>query len=562
MHHANLASMHSGIPVCSIVFVLLVSSLFAQSVYEPYALTTFAGAARYTSRDGAGTSARFMNLQSLAADQIGNIYAIDSGLRKITPEGAVNKILRNIELNDVAVNARNDIYVSVGASNAIFQVSQAGNLVWQPQLPNSRRIVFDSSNNLYLLTSNAVFKVPPGGAPTNVASTTEIRSLNELNGVLITDIAVDQTGNVYAANLFGSAIYKSDGDGGFKPFAGSETETGNRDGVAGEARLNQPTALATDREGNVYFIDGGYHLVKRISPAGLVTTLPGWIDFLNSPSEPGCVLCNSTGPWSLAVDHVGNIFVGAENTTLLKSRPDGPVSVFAGMAGGPGSADGTAENARFGGYLYRNNTALDLAGLDAVAIDSNGTAYVSDPPNSSVRKITKRAEVTTLARSFPSVPMFATPIALAVDSEPTVFVAHAATVSQITASGELSIIAGRTGEAGNTDGIGEAAGLRYPHGIAVDTLGILYIADFASFTFRKAFPAPFIETSQRAPSLTNGTFRFTASSPPDRPAIVQVSTNLVYWSSIATNSVDAENPFMDDAAAEHSEKRFYRLEFP
>jgi hypothetical protein len=176
-------------------------------------------------------------------------------------------------------------------------------------------------------------------------------------------------------------------------------------------RLSQPTALATDSAGNIYFADGGNHVIRRVTPDGEVSTQHGWRAALDIPPRTLCVGCNFTAPWTLAVADGGKVFVGGGNSTLLQATAAGVVTILAGLAGGSGNSDGIGEAARFGGYTYGEfGQQYQPAGLHGVTLDSAGTAYVSDPLNSAIRKITKEAEVTTLIASVPTSIRQATPI--------------------------------------------------------------------------------------------------------------------------------------------------------
>jgi len=120
----------------------------------------------------------------------------------------------------------------------------------------------------------------------------------------------------------------------------------------------------------------------RILSGGVVTTLAG------SPGIPGSAdgspgLFNS--PRGIAADSSGNVYVADTlNSTVRKITAGGVVSTFAGLAGNPGSNDGTGSAARF------NQPA-------GIAVDSSGNVYVGDTLNQTIRKITPAGVVTTLA---------------------------------------------------------------------------------------------------------------------------------------------------------------------
>jgi sugar lactone lactonase YvrE len=129
-------------------------------------------------------------------------------------------------------------------------------------------------------------------------------------------------------------------------FAGRAT-TGYDDGPAAEARFNNPHGLALDASGNLYVADNANHTIRKISPQGIVSTFAG------SPDQPGST--DGTGsaarfqlPKGVAVDPNGNVYVAdSGNHTVRKITPAGVVTTLAGLAGQSGSTDGTGSAARF-----------------------------------------------------------------------------------------------------------------------------------------------------------------------------------------------------------------------
>ena len=128
------------------------------------------------------------------------------------------------------------------------------------------------------------------------------------------------------------------------------------------------------------------------------------------------------------------------------------MTTLAGTPGVLGSADGFGASARF---------ALP----DAVAVDSAGNVYVADTDNHTIRKVP-------------------------VDSAGNVYVADTDnhTVRKVTSAGVVTTVAGTAGVAGNADGTGAAARFSFPEGVAVDSAGNVYVADFGNSTIRKVTP--------------------------------------------------------------------------
>src|SRR5438105_752819 len=155
-------------------------------------------------------------------------------------------------------------------------------------------------------------------------------------------------------------------------------------GSGNTARFNYPWGVATDSSGNVYVADENNQTIRKITPAGVVTTLAGLAGNPGSADGTGSA-ARFNGPRGVATDSSGNVYVGDYgNHTIRKITPAGVVTTLAGLAGNPGSADGTGSAAR----LFQPR---------GVATDSSGNVYVADSGNQTIRKIIPTGVVTTLA---------------------------------------------------------------------------------------------------------------------------------------------------------------------
>ncbi|RYY12342.1 MAG: hypothetical protein EOO36_17620, partial [Cytophagaceae bacterium] len=177
------------------------------------------------------------------------------------------------------------------------------------------------------------------------------------------------------------------------------------------------------------------------------------------------------------------------NNCIRKITAAGVVSTLAGT-GTNGLANGAAATARFNGP-------------NGLAIDAQGTLYVADYFNCSIRKITAAGVVSTLAgtgaRGYADGPgstaQFAGPEGLALDAQGTLYVADFGNyrIRKITAAGVVSTLAG-TGNSGAADGPGSAATFNSPTGIAVDPQGNVYAADIVNDRIRKITPDGVVST--------------------------------------------------------------------
>jgi hypothetical protein len=148
-------------------------------------------------------------------------------------------------------------------------------------------------------------------------------------------VAVDSMDNVYVADTVNYTIRKVTPAGVVTTVAGLAGVAGSADGAGSAARFNSPRSVAVDSAGSVYVTDStpGY-TIRRVTPSGVVTTLHQL----------------SVSPSDVAVDSTGNIYVAeGDNHTIRKITPSGSIGTLAGLAGVPGSADGPVADARFNG---------------------------------------------------------------------------------------------------------------------------------------------------------------------------------------------------------------------
>ncbi len=302
------------------------------------------------------------------------------------------------------------------------------------------------------------------------------------------NVAVDNVGNVYVADTGNNTIRKMTPAGVVTTLAGLPGVPGSANGSGSAARFHFPGGLAADGAGNIYVADVGNHTIRKISPAGAVSTFAGLA------GVPGSANGTSSAarfyyPNGLARDSVGNLFVAETgNNTIRKITSAGIVSTFAGVAGSPGSSDGTGSTARF------NNPT-------GVAVSSAGNLYVADSINNTIRKITSAGVVSTFAGSvgssgstngMGSVARFNEPSRVAVDGAGNVFVADTSNnaIRKITQSGLVSTLAGSADPVpGSDDGTGSNAKFFYPSGVATDATGNVYVADSWNHLIRKVTPA-------------------------------------------------------------------------
>jgi len=292
-------------------------------------------------------------------------------------------------------------------------------------------------------------------------------------------VAVDAQGNVYVADYGNNRIRKVTADGTASTFAGSST-SGMADGTGTAAQFTQPRSVAVDASGNVFVCDYNNSDIRKITPAGVVTTVAGngysgYIDAKGTAAQ-------FASPTSIAVDASDNLYVAdLANERIRKIAPDGTVTTLAG-SNGYGLTDGPGTSAQF---HFPNG----------IAVDASGNLYVSDSQNNAIRKIAPDGTVSTLAgngtKGYVDGPgssaEFDDPGAVAVDASGNVYVAgpdddH---IRKITPAGVVSTLTGNGGS-GLVNGSLSVARFNSPTGLAVDAAGKnIYVAEYGNNDIRK-----------------------------------------------------------------------------
>ncbi|WP_428330947.1 NHL repeat-containing protein [Mucilaginibacter sp.] len=282
-------------------------------------------------------------------------------------------------------------------------------------------IAVDASLNVYVADAgnNMIRMISPTGVVTTLAGTVAKGRANG-TGTAATfsypyAIAIDASGNLYVADEGNNLIRKITAGGVVSTLAGSG-QVGSANGPGSGASFYDASGIAVDGSGNVYVADQGNNLIRKITPAGVVSTLAG---SGASGSQNGTGTAASFyAPTSVAVDATGNVYVADSfNNMIRKITPDGVVSTFAG-SGTAGATNGTGTAATF-----NNPQGLNF--------DVEGNLYVADYTNNQIRKISPAGVVTTFAGSGASgdingalsLSTYSGPTAVAVDKLNTAYVA-------------------------------------------------------------------------------------------------------------------------------------------
>ena len=440
-------------------------------------VTTFAGGAAPTpgAVDGIGAAASFNTPQALALDKLTpfNLYVADTGNNKVRSIATIGTVGNVITLagtynspQGVAVNGNGDVYVADTNTHTIRIIPKTGTAG-----------VFAGAGNY-------------GSANGPLAQATFYNP---------TGVAVDSLNNVYVADKKNFAIRKIDSVNvsTFAGMAGMATMSisGITDGSGASANFDSTNGVASDSAGNLYVADTNNHTIRKITPAGLVSTFAGTPKTSGSGGGIGGVF---SSPGGVAIDSADNLYVAdTGNNIIRKMNTTGGapnVTTLAGVAGAGGYFDGAGTSALF-------NAPQSLT------TDSAGNVYVADTGNHNIRKILPNGTVSTFAGSTASTPVsgiaegngsaarFNKPWGIVGDSAGNLYVTDNGnnTIRRISATGDVTTIAGKAGIPGYADG-GGVARFNSPKGIVKDSSGNLYVADYFNHTIRKITPQGIVST--------------------------------------------------------------------
>jgi serine/threonine-protein kinase len=321
-----------------------------------FLVTTLAGSTDAGSADGQGLDARFNLPTGIALDQSGNIYVADRG------NSSIRKITPGGAVTTLAGPADGQMAYVDGTGPAARFSAPLG-------------LTIDGNGSLYVadMYNYCVRKVSLSGVVTTLAG--HIWTTGPPGGEVDGDasvatfdtpygVSVDANGNVFVADINNNRIRKVTPAGIVSTLAGGDYyHYGQQDGQGSSALFFNPWSVVVDPSDNVYVIDDENHLLRKITPDGTVKTLLG-------PMEPSITGTDQLFFASaLAADKAGNIFFSV-SYGIFKMTPDGSIIRYA--IGGIGDLDGALPFASF-------------RAISGIAVDSSGNLYITD--NNRVRKI-------------------------------------------------------------------------------------------------------------------------------------------------------------------------------
>ncbi len=454
----------------------------------------------------------------LAVDVGGNLYIADSvnnRVRIVTPDGIINTFAGNgtvgyinavgdggpaVQANlllpsGLAVDSNYNVYIADTGENLIRKVTTDGNIATiagdgyasftgdtavatSAEVNHPEDVAVDSSFNVYIADTlnGAIRKITNDGLINTVVGDGSIGFAGDggaaTSAGLIEPYAVvvDSSGQIYIAEPEDGRIRKVDTKGNINTIAGTGTlGYGGDNGAATSATFYLPTGVAVDSSGNVYIADSLNNRLRKISGTN-VNTVAGNGGLSYSGDGGLATKAQLNAPRGTAVDSSGNFYIAdTANNAVREVAVNGTISTLLGNgSAGSGSSQ--------------------LNGPQGVAVDSAGNVYIADTQNARVLKVSGGSASTVAGSGTPGFggdgaaatsAQLNTPIGLAVDSAGNLYIADFGNnrIRKVTSGGTISTVAGTTQGYSGDGGAATQAQLSGPQGVAVDKQGNLYIAD-------------------------------------------------------------------------------------
>ena len=359
-------------------------------------------------------------------------------------------------------------------------------------------IAADTSGNVYFTSDHCVFRLDPKGTLTRVAGNSRAGYAGDgglaVSAQLYTPrgIALDSIGNLYIVDSYFERVRKISTAGIITTVAGGGARDPGDGGLATSGQINFPVDVAADRAGNLYITEPGR--LRKVSTSGIVTTIAGNGAFGYSGDGGLATNARIGQDDHIALDSGGNLYLAeAECFCVRKIDPSGIITTIAG--GGTGQTNGDGGPAKSARLTFPN----------AVALDSSDNLYISETGR--VRKVSAAGVISTVAGSGvngysgdggPAVnAQINGPYAIRVDSADNLYIAGGDhRIRRIAASGIITTVAGNDATRYSGDGgAATSARMQNPYGVAVDGSGNLFIADNKNARVRRVSTEGIITTA-------------------------------------------------------------------
>jgi uncharacterized protein (TIGR03437 family) len=427
--------------------------------------------------------------------------------------------------------------INTVAGKGVASFTGQGSSAATAQLIAPQKVAVDSAGNIYFSDSyfNQVFKVSPTGIITVVAGSGTAgysgdggqATAAQLDSPM--GLAFDSNKNLYIADADNNVIRKVTPAGVISTIAGTGEPGGSGDGQqATKATLFFPSGVAVDKSGTVYIADQLNSKIRMVNSAGVISTFAGTGQLGyggdNGPATGAALFF----PQGVAVDAGGNVYIADTDNGLVR-KVTASTKVITSIAG-------TAGYIGYGGDGGQATSAV-LYDPQDVAVDSLGNVYIADFGNNRVREVTPLGIISLFAGTgsrgqsgdgaSPLAAIVGTPTGVAVDASNNVYIAEGVTRSvRKVSTGVISRVAGIGAPATAIIGDGgpaTSAFLLDPEDVKVDSAGNIYIADFTDNRVRQVTPAGTIGTF-----AGNGEWGNTNDGAAASSAEVQAPTSLAW----------------------------------
>jgi len=352
-------------------------------------ITTIAGNGKkmFAGDGGPATGATLSFPHGIAVDKNDNVLVSDKGnyrIRKISPDGTIHTIAGNGirgNVGDGLPAKKASIYgatsLKLNNKGEMFLVSPSGfvSLIRMIDEKGIMRKVISTVTPKYLdAIGNSKYK--------GKVQTGELATITHFS-----DFAFDHKGNLFISDRLNHQIRKVDAKGEITTIAGTgESGYYGDGGPAMEAAFRDPSALATDKAGNLYIADGANNLIRKIDTNGIVTTIAGNGKHDNTGDDGPALKASIRNMDYLKVSTKGELhIVGMNTNTIRKITKDGKIVKVAGRGYQGYSGDGGPA------------TKAMLKSPLAIAFDSKNNMYITDMGNNRIRKVDTNGIISTFA---------------------------------------------------------------------------------------------------------------------------------------------------------------------
>jgi sugar lactone lactonase YvrE len=394
------------------------------------------GTAGSTGDGGAATAALLSSPSDVAFDAAGSLYIADRGnhrIRKVTAAGVISTFAGTGSIGfggdggaataatiwtpyAVAVDSGGNVYIADNGNKRVRRVTSAGTISTYAgtgqvaaasgsggdglpgtaaQLSSPLGTALDAAGNLYVADTgnHRIRRIDTNGLISTVAGTGTGGSVGDGGAATAAQlnapqgVAFDAAGNLYIGDTLNNKVRKVTPAGVISTFAGTGVAGSTGDGgTASAARLSQPRGVATDAAGNVYVADSANNKIRRVTVGGIISTFAG-TGTAGSTGDGGlATAARLSDPWGVAIDGSGNVYVGGNaEYKVRKVDAVGIISTFAGTGTFGYSGDGGPA------------TAAQIKYVFGIAADAAGNLYIADRANYRIRRVDASGTITTYA---------------------------------------------------------------------------------------------------------------------------------------------------------------------